>query len=478
MASPSACSRCLILARGRPSRLSSASIVRAFTTTAPLTLPKPPSQGGKGKPIEPRRSNGIVLKKKSAPARAGKPPLPGERKAQRKRVSLMNSNALPVPGMPDLTPETMADPQRVGSMLGLGLDLIEQLRAVEAFKPTQGWGWFRRPAALVRAESVRLGEFIARESGGGTSRRVVLSGERGSGKSVLLLQALAMGFAQGWTVISIPEGEYQKLRSPYNKQPANKAPAHALTIGQTEYALAPNTQPALYTQPAYTSALLEQIAQANTRFLTNTPLALPHSLPITLAPKLSLHQLTQLGVRDPALAPTIFAALWAEITAPARPPVLVALDGLAHLLGPTSYRSPAHEHIHALDFHLARHFAACLSGAVRLPNGGLVLAATCGSNVVNAESLAMALKQSAGEEGVGDGFKAVDARAVQCLRGVEVWQVGGLSKSEARGLMEYYASSGVLRERVDEAFVGEKWAVAGGGVVGEVERGALRMKIS
>jgi len=43
--------------------------------------------------------------------------------------------------------------------------------------------------------------------------------------------------------------------------------------------------------------------------------------------------------------------------------------------------------------------------------------------------------------------------------------------------MEYWAQSGVFRGQVDEKTVTEKWALAGNGIVGEIERGALRMRI-
>jgi len=36
--------------------------------------------------------------------------------------------------------------------------------------------------------------------------RHIFTGERGSGKSVLLLQAMATAFEKNWVVISIPEG--------------------------------------------------------------------------------------------------------------------------------------------------------------------------------------------------------------------------------------------------------------------------------
>lgn len=73
--------------------------------------------------------------------------------------------------------------------------------------------------------------------------------------------------------------------------------------------------------------------------------------------------------------------------------------------------------------------------------------------------------------------KRYDARADKALQKMEVMTLLGLSKEEARGLMEYWAASGVLRQRVDERSVAEKWALAGNGVVGEIERGALMMRI-
>jgi small subunit ribosomal protein S29 len=70
-----------------------------------------------------------------------------------------------------------------------------------------------------------------------------------------------------------------------------------------------------------------------------------------------------------------------------------------------------------------------------------------------------------------------DTRSEEGMKGVEVLRLRGLSKVEARGLMEYWAQSGVLRQQVDERSVTEKWALAGSGIVGEIERGALQMGI-
>jgi small subunit ribosomal protein S29 len=74
-------------------------------------------------------------------------------------------------------------------------------------------------------------------------------------------------------------------------------------------------------------------------------------------------------------------------------------------------------------------------------------------------------------------FAAIDERTMKSLQNVKVMKLKGLSKVEARGLMEYWAASGVLRARVDEKSVAEKWALAGNGIVGEIERGSLRARI-
>jgi small subunit ribosomal protein S29 len=59
----------------------------------------------------------------------------------------------------------------------------------------------------------------------------------------------------------------------------------------------------------------------------------------------------------------------------------------------------------------------------------------------------------------------------------DVLEVGGLTKEEARAIMEYYAESGLLRAQVSEAFVSEKWSLAGMGNIGELERTSVRLRI-
>jgi len=69
---------------------------------------------------------------------------------------------------------------------------------------------------------------------------------------------------------------------------------------------------------------------------------------------------------------------------------------------------------------------------------------------------------------------AYDERVLQSITPeLDIVELKGLSREETRGLMEYYAASGMLRHKIDEQFVTEKWTIAGGGVVGELEKAAV-----
>lgn len=148
----------------------------------------------------------VLGKKKKRQADKSKPPASGERKAFRKRIQLSNDNALEVPGLSKLTAENIVDSSSIGQVIGLPPALVDQLRASEAFKPTQTWGLFRSPHTLVRQETVDLAKQLTDAVGKKETLRLVITGDRASGKSILGLQALATGFLNDWVVINIPEG--------------------------------------------------------------------------------------------------------------------------------------------------------------------------------------------------------------------------------------------------------------------------------
>lgn len=102
--------------------------------------------------------------------------------------------------------EGESGPGLVGKVVGLPGATVDSLRAIEAFKTTQGWGLFRRPGLLVRKEAVELTKALLAAKKEKTTLRLMLDGDKGTGKSMMLLQAQASAFAKGWIVLNIPEG--------------------------------------------------------------------------------------------------------------------------------------------------------------------------------------------------------------------------------------------------------------------------------
>ena len=245
---------------------------------------------------------------------------------------------------------------------------------------------------------------------------------------------------------------------------------------------------------------------------------------------LTLSRLCDIGSSDHNLAHPVFLALWAELTAPSRPRLLLTLDGFDHIMRPSEYMSASFTPIHAHSLFLPCWFLDHLSGKTNLPNGGMVIAATTESNKPVVPTLKFRLKQLEAQQSLAKGnllaapedpalpfllatgqraspipqpdpFFRYDERVLDIFTArdsdnrptegniiasnalfapgtaIAIQRLKGLDKDEARGLMEYWARSGMLRVEISEKFVGEKWTVSGGGVIGALEKGCLGMRI-
>jgi small subunit ribosomal protein S29 len=283
-------------------------------------------------------------------------------------------------------------------------------------------------------------------------------------------------------------------------------------IAHTAYAPLPDSNPTQYVQNDATSALLLRTALANKEVLSGLQISQDHpALKSLIRPNMNLEELARLGVQDSSMAWPVFQALWSELTATeaavnqkdfkARPPIVVTVDGLSHWMMESKYRSADFEPIHAHDLVFVKHFLSLLQpGGEKptLPNGGVLLYSTSASNNPTIYSFEVALEQlAARQNGVApsspdfpnaDPYAKVDDRVVKLFNSasskpqspkegaLEVQTLGGLSRDEARGFMEYFARSGILREKVTEELVGEKWSLAGGGIIGEMEKLGRRMR--
>ncbi|KAJ0168820.1 37S ribosomal protein S23, mitochondrial [Colletotrichum tanaceti] len=402
-----------------------------------------------GKHIRRGKINQNARKKRDT-ARVKKP-APGERKAFRKRITLSNNNALAVEGLQDVGIETLAVAENKGSMVALPDQLVDQLRTLEAFKTTQNWGLFRRPHMLIRGETVELAKRLDDAVKERQTLRMVLTGDKVVGKSILLLQGLSHALLN----------------------------TQDLTNSNTDYSPIPNTKPLQFYQPTYCFNLLQQIVKANGPILKQHKVSKEYPELLHVPKDGTLLDIAT-AAKEPEFAWPAFQALWHELTtAPGGPPVFLGLDGLSHIMKISAYRDPSFNLVHSHDLTLVRLFIDALSGKTPLANGGAVIAATSRSNAPRSPSMELALAQSAAAAAdlhvpTPDPYnKGYDDRVYEAVRGVETLNVSGISREEARAVMEYWAASGLMRARIDETTVVEKWTISGGGVLGELERASL-----
>lgn len=386
-------------------------------------------------------------------------PAPGERKAFRKRIQLSNSNALPVQGLGELGPATMASGGSRGRVFAIPDHIVDQLRALDAFKTTQTWSFFRRPHFLVRDETAELVARLEAARENKETLRCVLTGSRLSGKSLALLQAMSHAFLNHWTVVFIPE-------------------AQELTNGNTEYSPIGRTEPLQFAQPAYCLRLIQAIYKANRPVLETLRLHKDWSRTKNLKEGTTVADLA-LSAREGDQAWPTLLALWTELIQPGRPPVLFGLDGLAHINRLSSYRDPSFKPVHAHDLAIVRIFVDALSGKTPLPNGGAVIAATSENNTRHHPSQQLVLAQlEAGQAGrevpLPDPYeRGYDERVYNALKNSFVLRLGGVSREHGGALMEYWGASGLVRDVLDTRIVAEKWALGGHGNIGEMERVAM-----
>ncbi|KAI5290727.1 37S ribosomal protein S23 mitochondrial [Ascosphaera acerosa] len=422
------------------------------------------------------------------------PMAPGELRAARERIVLGNANALAVPSLTDMTAQSLSLGQTADTLLVAGkmasfpMELLEPLKNARAFRPTQKWGLFLRPATMVRPETLRLARAMEEAEQARAAAVKVVTGRKGTGKSVLLAQAAAMALLRKWVVVPFPEA--QDLVNGHTAY----APVRGLPDGRTKYV-----------QKNAAAALLHRIAFSSADTLAALHVSQHHPAlrALPLEPTTDLRTLACMGIDDPNVAWPVFQALWAELTAtqPAegltglrpfkqRPPVLLSVDNVAHWMKESKYRDADFKPVHAHDLLLVDFFLSAMSSPSALPNGGLVLAATSTSNAPSVESFSVLLDQlrarDAGIAPSAPSFPRInpystheDARVLDLFGACtnsQVYEMLGLTKQETKTLMEYYAFSGLLRDKVDQASVAEKWTLSGGGVIGELERLALRLR--
>lgn len=234
---------------------------------------------------------------------------------------------------------------------------------------------------------------------------------------------------------------------------------------------------------------MTQTLKANKEYFEKAKITLKHDLAAPLSAQAKLKDLIAIGIANPDASWQVFSALWAELSQPGQPQVLLAAEGLSHIMQKSDYLNADVKPIHAHDLTIVRHFVDHLSGVKQLPNGGLILAATSKSNSPTSAAMEHRIKAAEAlkvQESMPqwNPYTNVDARTMEALKDLanpkadlDTLEVGCLTKEEAKSIMEYYAESGMLRHQVNDSFVTEKWSLAGMGNIGELERASVRARM-
>jgi small subunit ribosomal protein S29 len=274
-------------------------------------------------------------------------------------------------------------------------------------------------------------------------------------------------------------------------------------MGHTDYEPIRGLNPAQYTQKTYTANLLQKIAQANRPILHALKVSQNHNLPLKNVQDLTLLHLCEIGAKEPNVAWPLFEALWAELTIKntpemiekfgKRPPVLFSADNISYLFSPSGYEilNPETDRlvpIHSFDFLLPKHIVDHITGAKILPNGGLVLGATSKTHFIKCQplSVGIAMGQARRDEPERPApvhefwnplFK-IDRRVLDEVANLDVMKLQGIPKEHAQAVIEYWAKSGMVDDRVEQSYIGQKWTLSGGGVIGELEKAVISMSLT
>ena len=59
----------------------------------------------------------------------------------------------------------------------------------------------------------------------------------------------------------------------------------------------------------------------------------------------------------------------------------------------------------------------------------------------------------------------------------QILRLKGLAPSESHSLMQYWAQSGMMRNEINDRISAGKWAASGSGLVGELEKGCVSLRM-
>ncbi|GAA5855882.1 hypothetical protein JCM9279_001156 [Rhodotorula babjevae] len=251
----------------------------------------------------------------------------------------------------------------------LAKDTVGQVRAfpgpaLEAFKalsmPTslkREHAFTSKPATVVRDATLKMARTLD-EGKKVSSReaRYFLTGDKGTGKSSLLLQAVSYAQSTDWIVLYLPS---------------------ALPLVNSSTPHTYSQQRALFEQPALAAALLSKFSAANKAAFKALKTTKEHAFgDKKVAQGKTLEDLAKAAGGDDKLTTAVFEAVMEELAAQDQRPVLLAVDDAQPLFATSKYVDPTYQPLESFALVIPRLLLEFVAGERSFAKGTVLLSAS------------------------------------------------------------------------------------------------------
>ncbi|WRT63202.1 uncharacterized protein IL334_000105 [Kwoniella shivajii] len=291
------------------------------------------------------------------------------------------------------------------------------------------------PASIVRQATVDLAKKLDSDKNKSSKdARYVLAGERGSGKTMLLLQSVNYALESGWIVIFNPKAsEWTNSSSHYIYDPSTKIFNQWQAAQQQLSTLLANNQKKLDSIKLNSDIDLAQGRQVNQGS--------------------SLSELVQLGTKDDRVAVKVLDAVMGVLEQQTQFPVVWAIDEAQTLFKTSQYRTPEYTPIEPYHLSSPRLALDFISGR-RSFSKGVILTSLSLSDPTNLPSPSLISALSLPSTTPITPYTPLDPYHLSHAAGLQKIDVPfGMITKEASGMFELYARKGFAPSRSDELFL-------------------------
>ncbi|KIR53788.1 mitochondrial carrier protein [Cryptococcus gattii Ru294] len=404
-------------------RFGQTSLSRGIATSAPAFAPK------KAAATTAKAKQGFARKKKDASSGSG-----GGSNNIALRYS-MSANPPDLSDLPRLNPDKFRK-DNVGKPTIFSQDVQDKLKSFGLpSKIDKEYASAGGPASVVREATLDLVKRVeGAKTGSSKLARYILTGERGSGKSVLLVQSVAYAIESGWIVLYSPR-------------------ASKWVNSTSQYIYDPETK--TYAQWESAQNILSVLLETNKDKLSAIELSERVELTKGKSVKAgeSVAVLAQLGVKDDRSAVKVLEAVVDALEKQTKFPVLWAIDEAQTLFNTSKYRAADYTPIEPYHLSTPRLALDFITGRRSFSRGAVVTSLSL-SDPSNLPSPALRSALSLSSSTPLTPYTPINPYHLAHAESLTPINVPyGMNSQEAAGLFELFARKGWAPNGSDELFM-------------------------